>query len=133
MKLRTAEQKLEQPSPHLVQLQEEMADLKVQHRLAIQQVSVNISRYATPSGLYRYCLCLQEQKNAAEAKEAARLLAEAHEKRVASLEARLAEFSERIGAYDRLRQQDLITVSKLKVIYCKLVFLFRHFNRCVTI
>jgi len=42
-------------------------------------------------------------------------LDEAHEKRVASLEARLAEFSERIGAYDRLRQQDLSTVAKLKV------------------
>ncbi len=57
----------------------------------------------------------QEQRNAAEAKESARLLDEAHEKRVASLEARLAEFSERIGAYDRLRQQDLSTVAKLKV------------------
>nr|CAG4634729.1 EOG090X04IO [Alona affinis] len=92
MKLRASEQKLEQPSPHLVQLQNEMADLKVQHRLAIQQ----------------------EQRNAAEAKEAARQLDAAHEKRVASLEARLAEFSERIGTYDRLRQQDLATVSKLK-------------------
>ena len=58
----------------------------------------------------------QEQLNAAEAKEAARCLAEAHEKRVASLETRLAEFSERIGTYDRLRQQDLATVSKLKVV-----------------
>nr|CAG4641620.1 EOG090X04IO [Eurycercus lamellatus] len=92
MKLRASEQKLEQPSPHLVQLQNEMADLKIQHRLAIQQ----------------------EQRNATEAKEAARLLDAAHEKRVTSLEARLAEFSERIGAYDRLRQQDLATVSTLK-------------------
>ncbi len=57
----------------------------------------------------------QEQHNAAEAKEEARQLAEAHEKRVASLEARLAEFSERIGSYDRLRQQDLTQLSKLKV------------------
>lgn len=57
----------------------------------------------------------QEQHNAAEAKEEARQLAQAHDKRVASLEARLAEFSERIGSYDRLRQQDLATVSKLKV------------------
>lgn len=57
----------------------------------------------------------QEQRNAVEAKEDARQLAEAHEKRVASLESRLAEFSERIGSYDRLRQQDLATVSKLKV------------------
>ncbi|XP_057368005.1 GRIP and coiled-coil domain-containing protein 1-like [Daphnia carinata] len=92
MKLFTAEQKLQEPSSHLVQLQNEMADLKIQHRLAIQQ----------------------EQRNAIEAKEDARQLAEAHEKRVATLETRLAEFSERIGSYDRLRQQDLATVTKLK-------------------
>nr|SVE74123.1 EOG090X04IO [Daphnia barbata] len=92
MKLVAAEEKLQQPSSHLVQLQNEIADLKIQHRLAIQQ----------------------EQRNAIKAKEDSRQLAEAHEKRVASLEARLAEFSERIGSYDRLRQQDLATVSKLK-------------------
>nr|SVE88577.1 EOG090X04IO [Daphnia sinensis] len=92
MKLFSAEQKLQEPSSHLVQLQNEMADLKIQHRLAIQQ----------------------EQRNAVEAKEEARQLAEAHEKRVATLETRLAEFSERIGSYDRLRQQDLATVTKLK-------------------
>lgn len=65
---------------------------------------------------------IQEQRNALEAKEDARKLAEAHEKRVASLEARLAEFSERIGSYDRLRQQDLATVSKLKVPVLLLLF-----------
>ncbi|XP_032781701.2 GRIP and coiled-coil domain-containing protein 1 [Daphnia magna] len=92
MKLFSAEQKLQEPSSHLVRLQNEMADLKIQHRLAIQQ----------------------EQRNAVEAKEDARQLAEAHEKRVATLETRLAEFSERIGSYDRLRQQDLATVTKLK-------------------
>nr|SVE74696.1 EOG090X04IO [Daphnia carinata] len=92
MKLFSAEQKLQEPSSHLLQLQNEMADLKIQHRLAIQQ----------------------EQRNAVEAKEDARQLAEAHEKRVATLETRLAEFSERIGSYDRLRQQDLATVTKLK-------------------
>jgi len=37
MKLFAAEQKLQQPS-HLMQLQNEMADLKIHHRLAIQQV-----------------------------------------------------------------------------------------------
>jgi hypothetical protein len=54
-------------------------------------------------------------------------LDEAHEKRVTSLEARLAEFSERIGAYDRLRQQDLSTVAKLKVMthfVCGFFFFF---------
>ena len=42
MKLIAAEQKLQQPSSHLVQLQNEMADLKIQHRMAIHQVSINI-------------------------------------------------------------------------------------------
>ena len=60
-------------------------------------------------------LCAQEQRNAAEAEEIARKLAASHEKRVVALEARLAELSETVGAYDRLRQQDLATVSKLKV------------------
>jgi hypothetical protein len=53
-------------------------------------------------------------------------LDEAHEKRVTSLEARLAEFSERIGAYDRLRQQDLSTVAKLKVM--TFIFLYSVHN-----
>lgn len=93
MKLRSAEEKLQQPSPLLVQLQNEMADVKVQHRLAIQQ----------------------EQRHAAEAEEAVRQLAAAHEKRVDELEASLALLSESIGSYDRLRQQDLAQVGKLKV------------------
>jgi hypothetical protein len=40
MKLFAAEQKLQQPS-HLMQLQNEMADLKIHHRLAIQQVKIS--------------------------------------------------------------------------------------------
>ena len=38
MKLRMAEDKLSQPSPHLIQLENEMTDMKIQHRLAIQKV-----------------------------------------------------------------------------------------------
>lgn len=37
-----------------------------------------------------------------------------HEKRVASLEARLAELSETVGGYDRARQQDQQAIQKLK-------------------
>lgn len=37
-----------------------------------------------------------------------------HEARVASLEARLAELSEIVGSYDRLRQQDQLAIQKLK-------------------
>lgn len=42
MKLLSAEQKLQQPTIHLMQLQNEMTDLKIQHRLAIQQVFVSM-------------------------------------------------------------------------------------------
>lgn len=38
----------------------------------------------------------------------------AHETRVAGLEARLAELSETVGGYDRLRQQDQHAIQKLK-------------------
>lgn len=38
-KLRISQEKLSRPSPHFIQLQNEMADMKVQHRLAIQQVN----------------------------------------------------------------------------------------------
>lgn len=37
-----------------------------------------------------------------------------HETRVAGLEARLAELSETVGGYDRLRQQDQQAIMKLK-------------------
>lgn len=37
-----------------------------------------------------------------------------HETRVAGLEARLAELSEIVGNYDRLRQQDQLAIQKLK-------------------
>lgn len=37
-----------------------------------------------------------------------------YEARVACLEARLAELSEIVGSYDRLRQQDQLAIQKLK-------------------
>ena len=40
MKLELSEEKLRQPSPLLIQLQNEMAEMKAQHRLAIQQVNI---------------------------------------------------------------------------------------------
>jgi hypothetical protein len=42
-------------------------------------------------------------------------LAAVHEERVVNLEARLAELSETVGNYDRLRQQDQMAIQKLKV------------------
>lgn len=57
---------------------------------------------------------MQEQKRAAAAEQQARALAMTHEARVAGLEARLAELSEIVGGYDRLRQQDQQAIQKLK-------------------
>jgi hypothetical protein len=62
-----------------------------------------------------FCVILKEQKRATDAEERARRLAAVHEERVANLEARLAELSETVGNYDRLRQQDQLAIQKLKV------------------
>jgi hypothetical protein len=66
------------------------------------------------SDIYSF-LILKEQKRATDAEERARRLAAVHEERVANLEARLAELSETVGNYDRLRQQDQTAIHKLKV------------------
>ncbi|KAJ9596879.1 hypothetical protein L9F63_012135, partial [Diploptera punctata] len=92
-KLKRAEAKAKEPPPLLLELQEEMANMKINHQAAI----------------LRY-----EQKRAADAEERARRLAAIHEERVANLEARLAELSETVGTYDRLRQQDQMAIHKLK-------------------
>ncbi|XP_063704633.1 GRIP and coiled-coil domain-containing protein 1 [Culicoides brevitarsis] len=70
-------------------LQDEMALLKQQHAVAIQN----------------------EQKRALLAEETNRKLATHHEERVASLEARLSELS---CSYVRHRQQDQLSIAKLK-------------------
>lgn len=93
-KLKRAETdvKNKETPPILLELQEEMANLKLHHQAAISQ----------------------EQKRVAEAEERARRLAAMHEERVANLEARLAELSETVGSYDKLRQQDQAAILKLK-------------------
>uniref|UniRef100_A0A1B6CLB2 GRIP domain-containing protein n=1 Tax=Clastoptera arizonana TaxID=38151 RepID=A0A1B6CLB2_9HEMI len=78
--------------PLLSTLQEEMAALKLQHSIAITR----------------------EQERAAEAEERANKLAAMHEERVANLEAKLAELSQTVGSYDRLRQEDQTAILKLK-------------------
>ncbi|XP_022083862.1 GRIP and coiled-coil domain-containing protein 1-like [Acanthaster planci] len=90
--LRAAEQKASRPSPLLVQLQKEMAEMKAQHRI---QVEV-------------------EQQKAKESKEVLKQLREAEEERVATLESKLAELSEVVGNYDRVKQQGQQAVMRLK-------------------
>ncbi|XP_026669557.1 uncharacterized protein LOC108625194 isoform X1 [Ceratina calcarata] len=91
-KLKQAEEAAKETPPILVSLQSEMALMKKQHLDAIHE----------------------EQKRAAAAEQQARVLAMTHEARVAGLEARLAELSDIVGGYDRLRQQDQQAIQKLK-------------------
>ncbi|CAB0003659.1 unnamed protein product [Nesidiocoris tenuis] len=74
-------------------LQQELNSLKQQHML----------------------LTMEEQEKIKEAEDKSKKLAAAHELRVANLEARLAELSETVGLYDRLRQSDQVAIEKLKV------------------
>ncbi|XP_011687208.1 PREDICTED: GRIP and coiled-coil domain-containing protein 1 isoform X1 [Wasmannia auropunctata] len=91
-KLKQAEEAAKETPPVLLSLQAEMAMMKKQHLNAIRE----------------------EQKRAAAAEQQARGSVVIHETRVASLEARLAELSEIVGGYDRLRQQDQLAIQKLK-------------------
>lgn len=74
------------------QLQNELSNLKQQHSIAIKN----------------------EQQRAFLAEERSKNLAELHEERVANLESRLAELSQTVGTYDRLRNQDQENIAKLK-------------------
>lgn len=76
----------------LQQLHSEMQNLKHQHSVALKN----------------------EQMKALFAEERNKKLAILHEDRVANLESRLAELSNTVGNYDRLRQQDQESIHKLK-------------------
>ncbi|XP_078053327.1 D-aminoacyl-tRNA deacylase isoform X2 [Augochlora pura] len=91
-KLKQAEEAAKETPPILLSLQSEMALMKKQHLNAIHE----------------------EQKRATAAEQRARVLAITHETRVTGLEARLAELSEIVGGYDKLRQQDQQAIQKLK-------------------
>lgn len=90
-RLKKAEQQIQEP-PLLQKIQGQMVELRTQHNQAI----------------------LQERTRATEVEESARGLATAHEERVASLEARLADLSLTVASYDRTRQEDLLAIQKLK-------------------
>lgn len=110
-KLKQAEAAARETPPLLLSLQAEMASLKEQHRNAIQEVILTISIDVSINN-ERYSI--QEQKRATAAEQQARILATTHESRVAGLEARLAELSDTVGGYDRLRNQDQQAIQKLK-------------------
>lgn len=73
-------------------LNAEIVNLKQQHKIAIEN----------------------EQKRTFNLNEQNKRLAEIHEERVANLEARLAELSNTVGSYHRLRSEDQDSINKLK-------------------
>jgi uncharacterized coiled-coil protein SlyX len=73
-------------------LNAEIINLKQQHKIAIEN----------------------EQKRTFSLNERNKKLAEIHEERVANLEARLAELSNTVGSYHRVRAEDQSSINKLK-------------------
>lgn len=91
-RLKEAEKTASQPSPLLVQLQEEMSKMKKEHAGAV----------------------IREQKRANDAEERLRIITSLEECRVADLEVKLSELSEVVGNYEKLRLQDQQAIQKLK-------------------
>lgn len=91
-RLKEAEKVASQPSPLLVQLQNEMSKMKKEHSEAV----------------------VKEQKRANEAEERLRIITSLEECRVADLEVKLSELSEVVGNYEKLRLQDQQAIQKLK-------------------
>ncbi|XP_011498811.1 PREDICTED: GRIP and coiled-coil domain-containing protein 1 [Ceratosolen solmsi marchali] len=91
-KLKQAEAAVNEAPTTLLKLQSEMSTMKKRHKAAI----------------------LEEQKKLTAAEQEMRSLSASHESRVAGLEGRLAELSDIVGGYDRLRQEDQKTIYKLK-------------------
>uniref|UniRef100_A0A131YNC4 Muscle myosin heavy chain n=1 Tax=Rhipicephalus appendiculatus TaxID=34631 RepID=A0A131YNC4_RHIAP len=91
-RLLASEEKLRQPSPLLLKLQQELVEVKAQHQAALEQ----------------------EKKQAGRAQARLHQQTTGSEARVASLESRLQELSQAVGTYDRLRMQDRAAIQRLR-------------------
>lgn len=91
-KLKEAEVKSQQPSPDLVNLRKETAELKAQHSLLLQADESRVKDIEIKTRAYSV-QC---------------------ETRIAELESKLSELSESVGKYERLRVQDQQTIQRLK-------------------
>ncbi|CAN8000110.1 unnamed protein product, partial [Ixodes hexagonus] len=91
-RLLASEEKLRQPSPLLLQLQQELVQVKCQHQAALEKEQDRAGRSQVH---------MEQQTSGSEA-------------RVASLESRLQELSQAVGTYDRLRMQDRAAIQRLK-------------------
>ncbi|XP_039289205.1 GRIP and coiled-coil domain-containing protein 1 isoform X2 [Nilaparvata lugens] len=79
-------------APLLSSLQQEISAMRDQHSVALQK----------------------EQERASHAENQTKKLVAMHEERVANLEARLAELSNTVGNYDRVKEEDQCAIRKLK-------------------
>ncbi|KAL5502593.1 hypothetical protein EMCRGX_G009393 [Ephydatia muelleri] len=91
-RLKVAEEQNSRANPALLQLQKELERTRVDHLEAL----------------------VAEQQRANEAEASLRLHAEHEERRVASLETRVAELSDMVGKYEQRREQDQLSIHKLK-------------------
>ncbi|XP_077522217.1 GRIP and coiled-coil domain containing 88 kDa isoform X1 [Amblyomma americanum] len=91
-RLLASEEKLRQPSPLLLKLQQELVEVKAQHQAALEQ----------------------EKKRAGNVQARLHQQTTGSEARVASLESRLQELSQAVGTYDRLRMQDRAAIQRLR-------------------
>ncbi|XP_075556228.1 GRIP and coiled-coil domain containing 88 kDa isoform X1 [Dermacentor variabilis] len=91
-RLLASEEKLRQPSPLLLKLQQELVEVKAQHQAALEQ----------------------EKKRSGHAQARLHQQTSGSEARVASLESRLQELSQAVGTYDRLRMQDRAAIQRLR-------------------
>ena len=69
---------------------------------------------------------MSAQQRADESESNLRQLTAQHELHAAGLEARLAELSENVGSIERLRQQDQITIQKLRERLVQVNYNYEH-------
>ncbi|KAI8726658.1 GRIP and coiled-coil domain-containing protein 1 [Biomphalaria glabrata] len=91
-RLKSAENKANQPSPFIIELQKDMANMQADYQRQVEK----------------------EQQKATEAKHRLKSQAKQSEERISSLEAKLSDLSEVVGNYERLRFQDQQAISKLR-------------------
>ncbi|CAK8697999.1 unnamed protein product [Clavelina lepadiformis] len=91
-RLHSAELEASTPSPLLLQLQEEMEHMKREHKAQLEK----------------------EHARVTEVEKREREVAHAEEERVADLENRLVQISNKLGTYDGRRQKDQISIQHLK-------------------
>ncbi|XP_072097767.1 GRIP and coiled-coil domain-containing protein 1 [Mobula birostris] len=90
--LRLAEEEKRRPDPRVRELEEEMNETKAHYQAQLQL----------------------EMRKAAQAQEQLHHFSQMEEERVANLENRVSELSELVGTYDKGKQNDKMTIHKLK-------------------